>query len=136
MAVTPAQSAAKEHPVVELLHRRLHSLSEEVEEDETPPTEAARARCVEYFRDAAARFSLGESLPFPAISTTGRGELSCQWRGDDITLVATISPTGNVSLHQMRLEQGRVVERRNIAEATSQEFFEALQSFDALRSAK
>jgi hypothetical protein len=136
LAVTTAQPAADEHPVVERLHRRLHSLSQEVEEDETLPTEAARTRCIEYFRNVAAGLSPGESLPFPAISTTGRGELSCQWRGADSTLVATVSPTGNLSLHQMCLEQGRVVEQGKIAEATSQELLEALQSFDAIRPAK
>ena len=131
-AVPMAQPASDEHPIVERLHRRLDSLSQEVEEDETPPTEAARARCIEHFRNAAAELAPGEGFLFPAISTTGRGELSCQWRDDDRTLVATISPSGNLSLHQMRFENGRVVEQSNIAEATSKELFDALQSFGAM----
>src|SRR5688572_11605651 len=100
--------AASRNPVAARIRQRMAHLSADLEEDEIAPSEAAQRACQSHLTELAARLSSGAGLSLPHISTSGQGDLSCEWRDREKVLVALFSPAGAMSLHAMELIDGRV----------------------------
>src|SRR5947209_7759546 len=87
--------------VRERIERRLKYLSDELEPEEMPPSEAAKRSCTRLLADTAARMPVVDRFPFPHISTSGEGDLSCEWARETYVIIALISPRGATAIHEM-----------------------------------
>lgn len=76
-------------------------LSQDLEDDEVAPTEAAVKACLRLVAEVTTSIPYGFKLYYPNITTVGYGDLICAWLGEDRDLVAFISPSGVVSLRNV-----------------------------------
>ncbi len=85
-------------PGAEGLRRRLAAIAEDVDCDETAPTEAATISLFEVMTAAAAGAA---EMPGPDLSTLGGGDIQCFWSQDGRHLFLAISPTGGRRLQEL-----------------------------------
>ena len=120
-------SALNISTIEERLALLLASLAEDVEPDEEAPTEAAQAALRRLLVEGAAQTEDGLPFRFPAISTSGQGELSCQWRCEEKTVLLLVGPEGQSALHWMRLKNRRVVQTHSTPEPGPGEIAEVMR---------
>lgn len=92
-----ARSDGGDFPGAEGLRRRLAAISEDVDRDETAPTEAATISLFELMRAAAG----AAEMPGPDLSTLGGGDIQCFWSRGGRLLSLAISPTGGRRLQEL-----------------------------------
>jgi hypothetical protein len=78
----------------------VEDLKSDLDTDEVAPTAAAVRSCQAFVSQAMALVPIGLKFFRPHISTTGRGDLLCEWLGDGRDLVAYISSAGMIRLRK------------------------------------
>jgi hypothetical protein len=120
-----------EPSVAERAARRLEILSQDLEFGEIAPTAEAGRTCRDYLAAAASGMRLVPSFPFPHISTGGEGDLSCEWRGSERSLIALISPSGEMAIHRATIKDGRTLSSEVVPGATIEDLRAAVEWFTA-----
>jgi hypothetical protein len=106
--------------LTERAKRRLAHLTQDLEEEELPPTAGAQLACLDLLAAAATAIAPPHTFPFPHLNTAGEGDLSCEWRGGNRVVVAAISPEGQVSLYRYEMCNGRAMEREALPRPTAE----------------
>jgi hypothetical protein len=115
--------------LLEGLQVRLRELTAELEEDEEVPTERAQSSLLQWMSEASRSFPSSQAFPAPFVGTRGDGDLSCEWRGKDKVLLALISPEGELHLHRVQVEGGRVVDQSILRSPSATDTVQALLWF-------
>jgi hypothetical protein len=81
------------------LSEALDGMIGELWEDEGPPSPSARDAYLGLLAGALGGVDLPDRPVVPHLSTLGMGDLICEWRRGDRSLVLSIAPGGDCTLH-------------------------------------
>jgi hypothetical protein len=110
----------------EYLRKRLARLTQDIEEDEIAPSDEAKRECLDRLVSAATSFGVSSRFPFPHVGTSGEGDLTCEWQGDQRVVLFSLSPQGKTALHRIVMSDMGVTNRETLLEPSSEAVAEAL----------
>jgi hypothetical protein len=111
------------------ISQQLARLSQDLEEGEIGPSDAAQRECLVKLAAAAVAMSPDQELALPHLDTGGEGDLSCEWQSDRKVLWLLIAPGGESALHRVAVNDGRVVSRDTTPTPTGEDLRAAIEVY-------
>src|SRR5437762_10157007 len=112
---------------VRYLEDCLALIREDMDGGDVSPTPLAAAACRQLLLDLAGAPAATDRPGLPHISSSGGGDLLCEWRSGTRDLIAAISPQGRLSLYHV--VRGQTAQPEAVANPTREDLAEAFAWF-------